>query len=422
MEDPELPVSPRKKLKLQEPSSVAKKTDTVTKMPSFAGVVRPQHPPTTEDQLSKPTESRSGYPSSFSQTPAAIDSASLAPIGPPSYTNDDFRYHFVAAKEFYRIMAEPATKGESNTAEVTDFIDDTSDKEAACGITEFVSPGLLGFSGILKKRYDFHLVFIPGLAKIYRYADFLVNEILPSGEVVHLDNLEASPKPGQNTELFGDANPSPATSIGQKAEATQRTEQNVNEHEQPSSSKEVSQAIPHADKSDGERTTLKTKTYASAVKGIPQSMQGFDQYEPAPTPVDNPEKISPHKRIPPSAPSVPLSMQDLDGKKLEPKQENTTRRKEKVHIRQTSQGWVEFDKEKEDETKKRKAEEDLVAGSQSDDVTQLEENMPEGSKVVQESKKLDQKQTPKESTEVSWQAFARNAPSNSFQVSSQSTS
>ena len=27
-------------------------------------------------------------------------------------------------------------------------------KEAACGITEFVSPDLLGFTGILKKRYD----------------------------------------------------------------------------------------------------------------------------------------------------------------------------------------------------------------------------------------------------------------------------
>ncbi len=27
------------------------------------------------------------------------------------------------------------------------------EKEEACGITEFVSPDLLGFSGILKKRY-----------------------------------------------------------------------------------------------------------------------------------------------------------------------------------------------------------------------------------------------------------------------------
>ncbi|KAA6412201.1 MAG: pseudouridine synthase Pus7 [Lasallia pustulata] len=47
-------------------------------------------------------------------------------------------------------------------------------KEAEVGITEFVSPDLPGFSGILKKRYT----------------DFLVNEILPSGQVVHLDNLK----------------------------------------------------------------------------------------------------------------------------------------------------------------------------------------------------------------------------------------
>lgn len=30
---------------------------------------------------------------------------------------------------------------------------DTLDKEAVCGITEFVSPDLPGFTGVLKKRY-----------------------------------------------------------------------------------------------------------------------------------------------------------------------------------------------------------------------------------------------------------------------------
>ncbi|OAX85538.1 hypothetical protein ACJ72_00076 [Emergomyces africanus] len=47
-------------------------------------------------------------------------------------------------------------------------------KEAEVGITHFVSPHLPGFSGILKKRYT----------------DFLVNEILPSGKVLHLENLD----------------------------------------------------------------------------------------------------------------------------------------------------------------------------------------------------------------------------------------
>ncbi|KAI4169710.1 MAG: hypothetical protein LQ348_007231, partial [Seirophora lacunosa] len=52
--------------------------------------------------------------------------------------------------------------------------EDHLDKEARCGITQYVSPHLPGFLGILKKRYT----------------DFLVNEILPSGQVIHLDNLK----------------------------------------------------------------------------------------------------------------------------------------------------------------------------------------------------------------------------------------
>ncbi|KAI9842573.1 MAG: hypothetical protein M1838_003073 [Thelocarpon superellum] len=62
-----------------------------------------------------------------------------------------------------------------------------SQREAEVGITEYVNVNLPRFSGILKKRHV--------------YTDFLVNEILPSGEVVHLDNLKppskkpAVPKP-----------------------------------------------------------------------------------------------------------------------------------------------------------------------------------------------------------------------------------
>ncbi|MCJ1377806.1 hypothetical protein MMC17_000902 [Xylographa soralifera] len=53
-------------------------------------------------------------------------------------------------------------------------------KEEDVGITEFISPDLPGFTGILKKRYT----------------DFLVNEILPSGGVIHLDNLKVPKPPG----------------------------------------------------------------------------------------------------------------------------------------------------------------------------------------------------------------------------------
>ncbi|KAL8825836.1 MAG: hypothetical protein Q9170_007642 [Blastenia crenularia] len=53
---------------------------------------------------------------------------------------------------------------------------DRLNKEVQCGITEYVSPHLPGFGGTLKKRYT----------------DFLVNEILPNGKVIHLDNLKKS--------------------------------------------------------------------------------------------------------------------------------------------------------------------------------------------------------------------------------------
>ncbi|OCK84249.1 pseudouridine synthase-like protein TruD/Pus7 [Lepidopterella palustris CBS 459.81] len=51
--------------------------------------------------------------------------------------------------------------------------DSELEKEIRAGITEYVSPENPGFTGILKQRYT----------------DFLVNEILPSGQVLHLENL-----------------------------------------------------------------------------------------------------------------------------------------------------------------------------------------------------------------------------------------
>ncbi|KAL9005248.1 MAG: hypothetical protein Q9188_001970 [Gyalolechia gomerana] len=80
--------------------------------------------------------------------------------------------------------------------------EDRLDKEAQCGITEYVSPQLPGFRGVLKKRYT----------------DFLVNEILPNGKVIHLENLKrtsdqqrlsqaASKVPQQQNENAGQATP-----------------------------------------------------------------------------------------------------------------------------------------------------------------------------------------------------------------------
>jgi len=53
--------------------------------------------------------------------------------------------------------AVPANHPQGGMLEAAQPIDQLN-KEAACGITEFVSPDLLGFTGILKKRYA-HMIF-----------------------------------------------------------------------------------------------------------------------------------------------------------------------------------------------------------------------------------------------------------------------
>src|SRR5271156_6020405 len=57
-------------------------------------------------------------------------------------------------------------------------IDAQIQKELDVGITSFVGPHAHAFSGILKKRY----------------IDFLVNEILPNGQVLHLRSTRPPPQ------------------------------------------------------------------------------------------------------------------------------------------------------------------------------------------------------------------------------------
>ena len=105
-----LPSSPRKKLKLQEASFSPKMADTVDEAPNLPEVNPHHHISTTvQDQLTKPNT--------------------------------------LGVSE---LLSAQST---STTVDVADALDDRYDKETACGITEFVSPELLGFSGVLKKRY-----------------------------------------------------------------------------------------------------------------------------------------------------------------------------------------------------------------------------------------------------------------------------
>ena len=111
MDDSELlPSSPRKKPKLEEPLPSPDMADTVVEAPTFPEV-NPHHQINTasEDQLTK-----------------------LNTFGTTKL---------------------PGAESTSATVDVPDALEEGYSKEAACGITEFVSPDLLGFSGVLKKRY-----------------------------------------------------------------------------------------------------------------------------------------------------------------------------------------------------------------------------------------------------------------------------
>ncbi|KAJ5970233.1 uncharacterized protein N7479_000151 [Penicillium vulpinum] len=90
-------------------------------------------------------------------------------------------------------------------------------KEAEVGITEFVSNDTEGFSGILKKRYT----------------DFMVNEIMTTGEVVHLRSIDTPSKP----EKLASTTIEPASAPKAPEVETQVTEQTeaapVKEAEKP---------------------------------------------------------------------------------------------------------------------------------------------------------------------------------------------
>jgi hypothetical protein len=68
------------------------------------------------------------------------------------------------------IMAGTHQNGCGTTSEEEE--DNQLQKELKAGITSYVSPDTPGFTGTLKQRYT----------------DFLVNEILPSGQVLHLQD------------------------------------------------------------------------------------------------------------------------------------------------------------------------------------------------------------------------------------------
>ncbi|KAF7589308.1 hypothetical protein BBP40_004495 [Aspergillus hancockii] len=111
-------------------------------------------------------------------------------------------------------------------------------KEAEVGITEFVSAENAGFAGILKKRYT----------------DFLVNEIVPSGEVLHLQNIVASQSEQDKNDS---ANKTEAPVQDKKPETSDENKQ-----------QEDSEPVVELQLSDEDKTLLDTYFGADNVKKI----------------------------------------------------------------------------------------------------------------------------------------------------------
>ena len=235
---------------------------------------------------------------------------------------------------------------------------------------------------------------------------------MPSGEVVHLENFNAPQKSHKKVDQSTDADQSSsANGMVQEGDASPATTQSQEMGQKHTGTTPKTprgddmQTLPHPDTSNSEDPSFRpgvTPSKTEVSQAIPESMQGFDEHEATPDSPDlKEEKILPHKRIPPPAPSIPVGMQDSVNEQPEQKEEKASRIKEKVHIRQTSQGWVEFDKEKEDELRKRNG-----AEHAADDTKPVD---------------TEEAQTPIASTQASWQAFAGSTPSSSFEVSSQVT-
>ena len=126
-------------------------------------------------------------------------------------------------------------------------------QERAVGITAYVSPDAPGFSGILKQRYT----------------DFLVNEIVPSGQVLHLTDIAGPPdnrKSRQQQRRDGNENGGEADAgaeAGRKRQAedaaTEQESKRVKVEEKtdaPAAKDAATEAQPAPEVSDEDKATL----------------------------------------------------------------------------------------------------------------------------------------------------------------------
>ena len=281
-------------------------------------------------------------------------------------------------------------------------------------------------------------------AHLYRYTDFLVNEILPSGQVVHLDDdAQASKRETKKHASSGSSKHGPKDSAdqiksqGSKVEAsaplgsqpegsaglvasdlptTESTmegprvsgpeETAIDYKIAPPSNRPGESASQQPETKPDTETESSTnlaphKSHSQITPSVPISMQDFEAPVPPVSPVPKTENVAPHMRIPPPTPSVPMSMRDPDASQVKA---GAPRIKETVRIRQTSQGWVEIDE---------KADQELKAVEGADNASTMDyEPLEKASAQTEVTKEPEVKEESFEkpvrrSTQASWQNFAQ---------------
>lgn len=250
------------------------------------------------------------------------------------------------------------------------------------------------------------------------YTDFLVNEILPSGQVVHLDNTQAPKKKKKEVENgsrpSGPSHPEPVVhqETAQNADVSFQDDAKIASMDAKNEAGNVIPRLssptlkPEKEVGPEAATNSAKNSYPSSVSNIPASMQGFDA---SPT---KPENLAPHKRFAPTPTTVPLSMRDMDDTGETPK---SARKKETVRIRRTSQGWMEVDEQKEKDSGAAVANDGAVIKPTEKSAMRAEDaagTTELGDSAIQEVPKDDPEMLeeagnpPPPSTQASWQAFA----------------
>ncbi|KAI9730192.1 MAG: hypothetical protein M1834_005956 [Cirrosporium novae-zelandiae] len=130
---------------------------------------------------------------------------------------------------------------EANTQNI---MDEQRDKEAEAGITEYIKPDIPGFAGILKKRY----------------ADFLVNEISSSGEVLHLRDLKAPKKAKSDDQTQSTSTSSAPLDVDDDKPVTPKSQEATSEQATNSTVETSAITAKEPSKSD-DRDAAKSSTF-----------------------------------------------------------------------------------------------------------------------------------------------------------------